>query len=96
MKVHLALYNECNLEGTAGTLSVHRTLKGAQAVVDKHRQETIREHRRDCLEYCGKDITTMIDCGFTYEEVDKDLKDRLENYPHDWQYWGTREMEISE
>jgi hypothetical protein len=96
MIVYLALYNDCNLEGDAGTLSIHRTLKGAEAVIKEHRQKTIREHRQETLKYCGMDIGIMETCGFTWEEIDKQLKERLEEYPHDWQYWGTREMEISE
>ncbi len=94
MKVYLALYNDCNHESDARTLSIHKTLEGAQLVIKEHRQETIREHRQGCLKWGGNDIPLMMDCGYTYEEADKHLKERLEDYPHDWQWWGTTEMEI--
>lgn len=96
MKVYLALYNDCNIEGDAKTLSIHLTLKGAQTVIKEHRQESIREHRQSYLQFCGNDIPIMESCGFTYEQIDEQLKERLEDYPHSWQWWGTTEMEISE
>lgn len=49
--VYEFLYNSDCCEGTASTISIHKTKKGAEMAMEFHKNEKLKEWEKECKEY---------------------------------------------
>ena len=80
-KVYEFLYNSDCCESAAATISIHKTLKGAEMAMEFHKNEVKVKYEED----------------YPKDSKDKDVIHIRKDYPFDYdQYWGIRETNLEE
>ncbi len=84
-------------ESSAETLSIHKTRKGAEKAIEKHKIKDKEEHdEQHSKEYTEDEIFRMKKCGFNELEIKKQKEDDRKDWPKEWQWWGIGEIEVEE
>ncbi len=100
MKIWQALFNDMTYESCAGTISLHRTKEGAELAIKKHKHKDHIRHLemyspdRISEKHKKKDYDIKKSVGFTDAEIEEYDREKLEDWPKSWQWWGVQEMEL--
>ncbi len=102
MKIYQALYNWMTYESSAETISLHRTKEGAELAIKKHKHEDHIRHldmyspERISEKQKKQDYEIKKSVGMSDARIEEYDKDRLEDWPKSWQWWGVQEIDIEE
>jgi hypothetical protein len=96
MKIWKALYNDMVYESAAETISLHRTKKGAEMAIKKHKYNNKLDHIERFNIESEKGYGYKTQAGFTDNEIKEYDKNELEDWPKSWQWWGVKEVKVEE